>query len=293
MPSSMCCPLGPSAHLSTGSSFHARRSTGLKTPVRLMKPARLVDVATSGAVVTRYGATASSRERSTRTRPNASCVLERPGRALAGLVRHRAPAARPRRARGAGARGGPPRGCPAGEVGVEAVPLAVARRARWRSGSSSICSPVSSAEWLRGLPAIGQAPALDRVGEQHARPVGDRVALGEGLEQRGEVVAAEVLHQRREIVVAHVGDRATGVRRCAVEEALAQRRAGEGEQRLVLLVGHRVDPRAQRLAVRLRELLLQPSAVLHLDDVPAGGGELRASTAGCGCRGRRGRATAG
>ena len=42
--------------------------------MRFMKPARLVDVATSGAVVTRYGATVSMRESSTSTLPKASCV---------------------------------------------------------------------------------------------------------------------------------------------------------------------------------------------------------------------------
>ena len=53
MPSSMCCPSGPSDHFSTGSSVHARRAAGLNTRTRLMNPARLVEVATSGAAVTR------------------------------------------------------------------------------------------------------------------------------------------------------------------------------------------------------------------------------------------------
>ena len=39
-----------------------------------MKPAKLVDVATSGAVVTKYLATASSRERLVTIRPKPSCV---------------------------------------------------------------------------------------------------------------------------------------------------------------------------------------------------------------------------
>ncbi len=81
MPSSMCCPCGPSAHFSTGSSLHERRAAGLNTPFLLMKPARFVDVATSGAVVTRYGAKRSSRDSSTRIRPNASWVeIGRPDR---------------------------------------------------------------------------------------------------------------------------------------------------------------------------------------------------------------------
>src|SRR6185437_16574642 len=61
-------------HLSTGSSLQDRRVSALNTPIRLMNPARLVDVATSGAVVTRYGATAGLRDSSTRIRPNASWV---------------------------------------------------------------------------------------------------------------------------------------------------------------------------------------------------------------------------
>ena len=39
-----------------------------------MNPPRFVEVATSGAVVTRYGRIASSRLISLRTRPNTSCV---------------------------------------------------------------------------------------------------------------------------------------------------------------------------------------------------------------------------
>src|SRR6202042_1299225 len=72
---------GPSDHFSAGSSLHERRAAGLKTPMRLMKPARLVEVATSGAAVTMYGATRSSRDRPTRIRPNASWVdIGRPAR---------------------------------------------------------------------------------------------------------------------------------------------------------------------------------------------------------------------
>ena len=40
-----------------------------------MNPARFVEVATSGAVVTKYLFISSMRERSTKTRPKASCVL--------------------------------------------------------------------------------------------------------------------------------------------------------------------------------------------------------------------------
>src|SRR6202042_3942738 len=65
---------GPSDHFSAGSSLHERRAAGLNTPMRLMKPARLVEVATSGAAVTKYGATRSSRDRPTRIRPKASWV---------------------------------------------------------------------------------------------------------------------------------------------------------------------------------------------------------------------------
>ena len=38
----------------------------------------------------------------------------------------------------------------------------------------------------------GQAEALDRVGEDDTRPLGHRVALGEGVQQRSHVMAAEV-----------------------------------------------------------------------------------------------------
>ena len=48
---------------------------------------------------------------------------------------------------------------------------------------------------------------------------------------------------------------------------------GSSDEDLVVLVGHLVDPFAQRLAARHREALAEPTAVLRLDRMPAGRGE--------------------
>ena len=88
-----------------------------------------------------------------------------------------------------------------------------------------------------GVPLGGQRPALDRVREDHGRPVADRIGLAVAVEQRAEVVAAEVAErrqQRRVVEPAGVDlqPRAQLVRRGA-------------QQPLVLLVRHQVDALAQ------------------------------------------------
>ena len=106
--------------------------------------------------------------------------------------------------------------------------------------------------------ALGrQPPALDRVREDHARPVAHRVGVPEALDQRAEVVAAEVAEGGEQLGVvagqhAHL-------------EPPPQLRRVRPQQPLVLLVRHRVDARPQ-----LGEAL-QARAVLDHLDVPAGG----------------------
>ena len=86
-------------------------------------------------------------------------------------------------------------------------------------------------------------------------------------------MAAEVEDQGRERVVVEGSAKLVERRGRAVEELGSRARRRECEQRLVRLVGHRVDVGPPRLAARFGERLLQAPAVLGLGDVPAGIGE--------------------
>ena len=98
-----------------------------------------------------------------------------------------------------------------------------------------------------GMALGGQRPALDRVGEDDRRAVAHGVGGAVGGEQRLEVVAAEVAEGGQQLARAEVGDQPRdGL--VAAGQALAQLRVVGAQQALVLLVAHRVDARAQRLA---------------------------------------------
>ncbi len=123
-----------------------------------MNPARLVEVATSGADMTRYGARAWSRDRLTRVRPNTSWVET----GLLLVVPVEAGTA----TGAAGVRGSR---CRASRRWLHKIPGAVEASNRSHSvagvrpspvRNSSICWVVSRAEWLRGLPAIGRPQPL-------------------------------------------------------------------------------------------------------------------------------------
>ena len=70
----------------------------------------------------------------------------------------------------------------------------------------------------------GQAPGLDRVGEDDGRTVLDLIGAAEGVEQVGEVVAAEVAHGGAELLVGQVLQQALDVapRAALAGQALAQ-----------------------------------------------------------------------
>ena len=122
-----------------------------------------------------------------------------------------------------------------------------------------------------------QPPALHGVGEHHRRTVFHSVTLVVGVEHRRHAVAAEVGDQFSELrVVGHLGHQVPHRQRRTVEELRPELVAGEPEQRLIVLVGHRVDPRPQRRPARTRERRIELGAVLHLDDVPPGRLELTA-----------------
>ena len=88
-------------------------------------------------------------------------------------------------------------------------------------------------------------------------------------------MTTQVLHERGEVTVRHLVNGSSGILRGPVEESLAKVGSTEREQRLILLVRHRINPGSQRIAVRLSELRLKPAAILHLNDVPASCCELR------------------
>ena len=124
-----------------------------------------------------------SRASSTSTRPNASCVES----AARGACRRAGGQRRPASGRTPAAvaqpfAGGGAQPSASGEPGSK-PPTRRSASGRSARRSSSICSPVRSAEWLSGWPAIGSPTALDRVGEDHGRPVGALAGGREGVEQ--------------------------------------------------------------------------------------------------------------
>ena len=158
----------------------SRRSpSGAKTPRLLIQPPRLVEIATSGD-----GGDESARRPRDAARGRRSDAAER-------LLGRGPAAARPpssvghRHRRSAAAAGGPARSArraaagadaPGGRVRVEAGPTRRARSGRAPARSASIWSPVRQRGVVQRVAGDRQAPALDRVGEDDARPVGLRVA---------------------------------------------------------------------------------------------------------------------
>ena len=120
-----------------------------------------------------------------------------------------------------------------------------------------------------------QAEALDGVREHHAGPVGLSIALGEGIEECGHVMAAEIGDDRHAGLVVIRAQRHLNLGRRSVEEPLASRGRVQAEDRLVLLVRHGVQPGPQCLTAGFVEGPPQALAVLDLHHVPARSGELR------------------
>ena len=105
--------------------------------------------------------------------------------------------------------------------------------------------------------------ALDRVGEDHRRPVGRLARPPERAEHVGEVVAAEVAHERRHLARVRVEERPqVGELRAAepVEDGCPHDVLRRAEERLVLLVRHLVDAAPQQVAAVARVRLPQPAA---------------------------------
>ena len=126
---------------------------------------------------------------------------------------------------------------------------------------------------IHGIPRHGQSPALDRLGQHHARLPGVSPRLREGLQDLDDVVAA------------HVGDR--GLERFVREmregpvdlggelsipqgrQGLADRPRRLAQERLKLRVGHRLEPLAEALASGLSEQSFETASPAQLDHMPA------------------------
>ena len=150
-------------------------------------------MATSGAVVTRCRPTASSRERSTSTRPKASCVEIGFARPHPGRLRHGEAERRLRgivRARCSRRTLRPdPRGRWWGRTDPTRSSVVEADR------RAEVCDLLAR-EQRRVVARVArerQPPALHGVGEDDARPISHGVARGVGIEERTEVVTAEIV----------------------------------------------------------------------------------------------------
>ena len=128
-----------------------------------------------------------------------------------------------------------------------------------------------------GRVALGrQPPALERVGEDHDRAVGDRVRLAVGVERASAGRARPGRGSRGASVASSRSptSRASGVPPPAGPGSRSRSLGDVGaQQALVLLVAHRVDAPAQVVAPRPGEQLAQQPPVLGRDRVPAGGRE--------------------
>ena len=271
--------------VSVSSANQSMRSPRFHTPTRLIQPPRFVEDATSGLTVTTCSATlgrrvGAGRRRSART-PAGSTRRPRgrgprsagtPRRPAAGAAR-RARAAR-RRARHSAASGEPgakprPRIVGVGaELAGELRPLRVAQQRR-----------------VVARVALGrQPPGLDRVGEDHRRPV--VIGVGRARTRRSRSARSWPPRSRTaamQLGVVEVGDDAPDVvRRRAVARAAARaaRRRRLRRSRWYSSLGiASIRSRSASPPSRANSVA-QPAPVLDRDRLPAGGLEHRADPAG-------------
>ena len=199
-------------------------------------------------------ATPSTRERSSRIAPER--LLRRRPRAGSRVESARdgishAPAARRSAARAAPAAAA--QSVPSGVVRIEARPTRSRASARARRAAASICSPVSSAEWFSGRPAIGRPEALDRVGEDDARAVVSARAPRRApsiMSPRSCPPRSWISGATSPSVVVQQRGRAAAARPATAsrEQRLATTSSLGAEEALVELVRHLVDAPAQQLA---------------------------------------------
>ena len=135
------------------------------------------------------------------------------------------------------------------------------------AASSRYCVVVEQRRVVGGVALGGQRPALDRVGEDDARAVADRVGLAVAVDQAREVVAAEVAEGGEQVVVVEVVDVAP---RCGARSSGASARSSRWYSSLGI-----ASMRARRSG-----RCVQARAVLDHHRVPAGGLEHRGEAAG-------------
>ncbi len=126
---------------------------------------------------------------------------------------------------------------------------------------------------IHGITRERQPPALDGLGEDHARLGALAPRLLEGFEDGGEVVAAHVSHRRLQRRVGQIAKEAIE-RRIHLpvrgrDQRLADCPRGPAKERLVLGIGHALEAGAEARAVGPREERLEPPPPAKLDDPPA------------------------
>jgi len=125
---------------------------------------------------------------------------------------------------------------------------------------------------VQGIGRDRQAPALDRVGEDHDRAIAVVVSLVQRAEHRAEIMSADVGDDRRKLLIGHVAEQAIEI---GIDERLAHRRRRQSDESLVLAVRHRLEAATQRLAAALPEHRGRSPAPAQIDHPPAERAEQR------------------
>ena len=105
-----------------------------------------------------------------------------------------------------------------------------------------------------------QAVPLDRVGEDHRRPVGILTLAAERPEDVREVVTAEIAYQPRRVADEQRCQAGSFVLRQRIEERCPHLLVRGTIERLIGLIRHLVDLRPQQLAALLRDTPLAVDA---------------------------------
>ena len=243
MPSSMCCPSGPSAHFSTGSSVHDRRGGRAEHPHPVDEPGQVGrggHVGRRGDQVGRHALPPGQVDQNSAERfLGGQCPAGPDPGGVGDAQRGRG---RPRRP---GQLLTPGRGpLPGRGHRVEPVPLGLRGQAE----------PVAHLVDLLGGQQRGvvarvardrQPPALDRVDEHHTGPVLLRVARGEASSSEPRSCPARSVTRVASSASGMSAQNWLHLRRRPVQEPGPQLGPAEAEQRLVVLVGHGVDPVAE------------------------------------------------
>jgi hypothetical protein len=122
---------------------------------------------------------------------------------------------------------------------------------------------------IERVPRQREAEALDGVGEDDDRGVGNGIRLSQDLQQAREIVAGEIGDDVAQVLVGNLGDReqdvlAVGNLRHIGQTATHLGAVAQADERLVLLIAHLVDSAAQGIAAGAAHGGLEPRSVLGL-----------------------------